>query len=137
MARKLPLRWFKSGPYELLDQFRINCPQIILSLLANAFLMPSSHVSKVSILRLITESAIFLGGTTAIPGAFGCGKTVISQSLSKFSNSDIIIYVGCGERGNEMAEVLRDFPELEVEIDGRKVLMLASYFLNKLFRKQS
>lgn len=45
------------------------------------------------------------GGTTAIPGAFGCGKTVISQAISKFSNSDIIIYVGCGERGNEMAEV--------------------------------
>lgn len=52
------------------------------------------------------------GGTTAIPGAFGCGKTVISQSLSKFSNSDIIVYVGCGERGNEMAEVLMDFPEV-------------------------
>jgi len=52
------------------------------------------------------------GGTTAIPGAFGCGKTVISQSLSKYSNSDVIIYVGCGERGNEMAEVLMDFPEL-------------------------
>lgn len=48
------------------------------------------------------------GGTTAIPGAFGCGKTVISQALSKYSNSDIIIYVGCGERGNEMAEVLMD-----------------------------
>lgn len=60
------------------------------------------------------------GGTTAIPGAFGCGKTVISQSLSKYSNSDIIIYVGCGERGNEMSEVLADFPELEIEIDGRK-----------------
>lgn len=45
------------------------------------------------------------GGTTAIPGAFGCGKTVISQALSKYSNSDVIIYVGCGERGNEMAEV--------------------------------
>ncbi|KAG8194966.1 hypothetical protein JTE90_021426 [Oedothorax gibbosus] len=58
------------------------------------------------------------GGTTAIPGAFGCGKTVISQSLSKFSNSDVIIYVGCGERGNEMSEVLRDFPELTCEIDG-------------------
>ena len=53
-----------------------------------------------------------LGGTTAIPGAFGCGKTVISQSLSKFSNSDVIVYVGCGERGNEMSEVLRDFPEV-------------------------
>ncbi|KAI8091621.1 V-type proton ATPase catalytic subunit A [Thamnidium elegans] len=60
------------------------------------------------------------GGTTAIPGAFGCGKTVISQSLSKYSNSDIIIYVGCGERGNEMAEVLMDFPELSIDIDGRK-----------------
>nr|AAL90070.1 AT13860p [Drosophila melanogaster] len=58
------------------------------------------------------------GGTTAIPGAFGCGKTVISQALSKYSNSDVIIYVGCGERGNEMSEVLRDFPQLEVEVNG-------------------
>ncbi|RPB05972.1 vacuolar ATP synthase catalytic subunit A [Choiromyces venosus 120613-1] len=60
------------------------------------------------------------GGTTAIPGAFGCGKTVISQALSKFSNSDCIIYVGCGERGNEMAEVLMDFPKLSIEINGRR-----------------
>ncbi|KAI9787329.1 MAG: H(+)-transporting V1 sector ATPase subunit A [Peltula sp. TS41687] len=60
------------------------------------------------------------GGTVAIPGAFGCGKTVISQSVSKFSNSDIIIYVGCGERGNEMAEVLMDFPELSIDVGGRK-----------------
>ncbi|GMS95643.1 hypothetical protein PENTCL1PPCAC_17818, partial [Pristionchus entomophagus] len=59
------------------------------------------------------------GGTTAIPGAFGCGKTVISQSLSKYSNSDAIIYVGCGERGNEMSEVLRDFPELTMEVAGQ------------------
>jgi len=59
-----------------------------------------------------------LGGTCAIPGAFGCGKTVISQSLSKYSNSDCIIYVGCGERGNEMAEVLMEFPELTVNIKG-------------------
>ncbi|XP_017071350.2 LOW QUALITY PROTEIN: V-type proton ATPase catalytic subunit A [Drosophila eugracilis] len=58
------------------------------------------------------------GGTTAIPGAFGCGKTVISQSLSKYSNSDVIIYVGCGERGNEMSEVLRDFPQLEIDVNG-------------------
>ncbi|KAI1103076.1 V-type ATPase [Jackrogersella minutella] len=60
------------------------------------------------------------GGTVAIPGAFGCGKTVISQSVSKFSNSDVIVYVGCGERGNEMAEVLKDFPELSIEVEGRK-----------------
>jgi len=58
------------------------------------------------------------GGTTAIPGAFGCGKTVISQSLSKYSNSNCIVYVGCGERGNEMAEVLMEFPALTVEIGG-------------------
>ena len=57
--------------------------------------------------------------TESILGAFGCGKTVISQSLSKYSNSDVIIYVGCGERGNEMAEVLRDFPELTVDVDGQ------------------
>ncbi|ORY46523.1 V-type ATPase [Rhizoclosmatium globosum] len=63
------------------------------------------------------------GGTTAIPGAFGCGKTVISQALSKYSNSDLIIYVGCGERGNEMAEVLMDFPELSIEINGRTTLV--------------
>ncbi|KAL7638172.1 UNVERIFIED_CONTAM: hypothetical protein RMT77_011797 [Armadillidium vulgare] len=65
-----------------------------------------------------------LGGTTAIPGAFGCGKTCISQALSKYSNSNVIVYVGCGERGNEMAEVLRDFPELEMEVDGKKVSIM-------------
>lgn len=61
-----------------------------------------------------------LGGTCAIPGAFGCGKTCISQALSKYSNCECVIYVGCGERGNEMAEVLDEFPELEVEIEGVK-----------------
>lgn len=59
------------------------------------------------------------GGTAAVPGAFGCGKTVISQALSKYSNSDVVVYVGCGERGNEMAEVLSDFPELTTLIDGK------------------
>jgi len=61
------------------------------------------------------------GGTCAIPGAFGCGKTVISQSLSKFSNCECVIYVGCGERGNEMAEVLKDFPELTAKVNGKDV----------------
>jgi len=60
------------------------------------------------------------GGTCAVPGAFGCGKTVISQALSKYSNSDVVVYVGCGERGNEMAEVLTDFPELTTWIDGKE-----------------
>merc|ERR1712232_77677 len=61
---------------------------------------------------------VTLGGTAAVPGAFGCGKTVISQALSKYSNSDVVVYVGCGERGNEMSEVLTDFPELTTLIDG-------------------
>merc|ERR1719191_971069 len=60
------------------------------------------------------------GGTAAVPGAFGCGKTVISQALSKYSNSDVVVYVGCGERGNEMAEVLTDFPELTTLIAGKE-----------------
>jgi len=61
-----------------------------------------------------------LGGTSAVPGAFGCGKTVISQALSKYSNAECVVYVGCGERGNEMAEVLTDFPELTTMIDGKE-----------------
>ena len=61
-----------------------------------------------------------LGGTCAIPGAFGCGKTCISQALSKYSNSEVIVYVGCGERGNEMAEVLNEFPELTTFVEGKE-----------------
>merc|ERR1712048_990064 len=67
---------------------------------------------------------VTLGGTAAVPGAFGCGKTVISQALSKYSNADCVVYVGCGERGNEMAEVLTDFPELTTMIDGVEELIM-------------
>jgi len=52
------------------------------------------------------------GGVAAIPGPFGSGKTVTQQQLAKWSDADIIVYVGCGERGNEMTEVLKEFPEL-------------------------
>ncbi|MEX2541581.1 MAG: V-type ATP synthase subunit A [Trueperaceae bacterium] len=54
-----------------------------------------------------------MGGTAAIPGPFGSGKTVTQQSVAKFGNADIVVYVGCGERGNEMTDVLVEFPELE------------------------
>ncbi len=53
------------------------------------------------------------GGTAAIPGPFGAGKTVSQQQLAKWCDADIIVYVGCGERGNEMTEVLTEFPELK------------------------
>ncbi|MCB0104699.1 MAG: V-type ATP synthase subunit A, partial [Caldilineaceae bacterium] len=52
------------------------------------------------------------GGTAAIPGPFGAGKTVTQHSLTKWCNAQIIVYIGCGERGNEMAQVLEDFPKL-------------------------
>ena len=54
-----------------------------------------------------------MGGTAAIPGPFGSGKTVTQQSVAKFGNADIVVYVGCGERGNEMTDVLVELPELE------------------------
>jgi V/A-type H+-transporting ATPase subunit A len=56
---------------------------------------------------------IAMGGTATIPGPFGSGKTVTQQSLAKWSNADIVVYVGCGERGNEMTDVLTEFPQLE------------------------
>ena len=53
------------------------------------------------------------GGTAAIPGPFGSGKTVTQQQLAKWADSSVIVYIGCGERGNEMTEILTTFPELE------------------------
>ena len=62
------------------------------------------------------------GGTAAIPGPFGSGKTVTQQQLSKWSDTEIVVYVGCGERGNEMADVLWDFPHLEDPQTGRPLM---------------
>ncbi|WP_035003157.1 V-type ATP synthase subunit A, partial [Lebetimonas sp. JH292] len=52
------------------------------------------------------------GGSASIPGGFGTGKTVLQQTLAKYCNADVIIYIGCGERGNEMTEILEEFPKL-------------------------
>ena len=52
------------------------------------------------------------GGTAAIPGPFGAGKTVVQQQIAKWADVDIVVYIGCGERGNEMTEVINDFPQL-------------------------
>ena len=62
------------------------------------------------------------GGSVAVPGGFGTGKTVIEQSLAKFADADVIVYVGCGERGNEMAEVLEEFPKLVDPRSGRSIM---------------
>ncbi|MEJ2704302.1 MAG: V-type ATP synthase subunit A, partial [Sedimentisphaerales bacterium] len=65
---------------------------------------------------------IALGGTACLPGGFGTGKTVLEQSLAKFSSAEIIVYVGCGERGNEMADVLSEFPSLSDPRTGGKLM---------------
>ncbi len=62
------------------------------------------------------------GGTAAIPGPFGSGKTVTQQQLAKWSDTDIVVYIGCGDRGNEMADVLNEFPELQDPKTGRPLM---------------
>ena len=62
------------------------------------------------------------GGTVAVPGPFGSGKTVVQHQLSKWADSDIVVYVGCGERGNEMTEILTTFPELQDPKSGKPLM---------------
>ena len=62
------------------------------------------------------------GGSVAVPGGFGTGKTVIEQALAKYAEADIVVYIGCGERGNEMAEVLTEFPGLVDPRTGRSIM---------------
>ena len=73
----------------------------------------TSHTPFITGQRIIdTLFPVASGGSVIIPGGFGTGKTVLEQTLAKFAKSDVIIYIGCGERGNEIAEVLTYFPEL-------------------------
>ncbi|MCL4206501.1 MAG: V-type ATP synthase subunit A [Pirellulaceae bacterium] len=62
------------------------------------------------------------GGAAAIPGGFGTGKTITQHQLAKWSNADLIVYVGCGERGNEMTDVLQEFPKIEDPESGRPLI---------------
>jgi V/A-type H+-transporting ATPase subunit A len=71
---------------------------------------------------LDTFFPIAKGGTAIIPGGFGTGKTVLEQTLAKFCDCDIIVYVGCGERGNEMTAVLTEFPHLEDPRTGKPLM---------------
>ena len=80
------------------------------------------------VLPLVTGQRVFdcifpvtKGGTAMIPGGFGTGKTVSEQTLAKWSDTQIVVYIGCGERGNEMTDVLAEFPEL---VDSRTGLPL-------------
>ncbi|MBN1931521.1 MAG: V-type ATP synthase subunit A [Desulfobacterales bacterium] len=70
------------------------------------------------------------GGTAAIPGGFGTGKTITQHQLSKWADANIIVYIGCGERGNEMAGVLLDFPNLPDPITGRPLIERTIFIAN-------
>ncbi len=62
------------------------------------------------------------GGTAAVPGDFGTGKTIVQQQLAKWSDADVVVFVGCGERGNEMTDVLRQFPQMQDPRSGRSLM---------------
>ncbi len=70
------------------------------------------------------------GGTVAVPGGFGTGKTVVEQSLARYADADLVVFVGCGERGNEIAEVLAQFPGLEDPRTGRPLLDRTVFVVN-------
>ncbi|MHC1623403.1 MAG: V-type ATP synthase subunit A [Candidatus Methanospirareceae archaeon] len=70
------------------------------------------------------------GGTGAIPGGFGTGKTVMQHQLARWSNAQVIVYIGCGERGNEMTEVLEDFPKLIDPYSGEKLMERSTLIAN-------
>lgn len=99
----------KEGSYELtlISKWRVRVPRPILRKLPpETPLVTGQRV-------LDTFFPVAKGGTAAIPGPFGSGKTVTQQQLAKWADSKVIVYVGCGERGNEMTEVLKTFPELQ------------------------
>jgi V/A-type H+-transporting ATPase subunit A len=112
-----PLGWLADGtPLSLAQRWPIRTPRPI------AQRLPSDR-------PLVTGQRVFdllfplaEGGTIAVPGGFGTGKTIIEHSLAKFADADIVVFVGCGERGNEMAEVVQEFPRLVDPRTGRPVM---------------
>lgn len=70
------------------------------------------------------------GGTVIVPGGFGTGKTIVEQTLAKYAQADVIIYIGCGERGNEMTEILTEFPQLKDPTTGLPLMQRTVLVIN-------
>jgi V/A-type H+-transporting ATPase subunit A len=107
-GKKKPLylsqRWFVRKPRPVVEKFPPVTPLVTGQRVIDTFF------------------PIAKGGTACIPGPFGSGKTVTQQSLAKYSDTEIVVYIGCGERGNEMTEVLKEFPHLTDPNTGKPLM---------------
>jgi V/A-type H+-transporting ATPase subunit A len=106
--RKLeePIAWIDDVPVTMLSRWPVRDPRPVAARLAASTPLITGQ-RAIDVLFPIAR-----GGAATIPGAFGTGKTVLQQSLAKWAHADVVVYVGCGERGNELAEVLQEFPQL-------------------------
>ena len=101
-----PVAWIDGLPVTMLSRWPVRDPRPIAARLAASTPLITGQ-RAIDVLFPIAR-----GGAATIPGGFGTGKTVLQQSLAKWSHADVVVYVGCGERGNELAEVLQEFPQL-------------------------
>lgn len=109
-----PVAWLdEDRPLSMLTRWPVRIPRPVAERLPPA--VPLVTGQRV----LDTLFPVAAGGTVVVPGGFGTGKTVVEQTLAKYAQADIIVYIGCGERGNEMTEVLADFPRLVDPATGR------------------
>ena len=106
----------KETPVYLKQQWAVRIPRPIVN--REPLTMPLITGQRV----IDTMFPIAKGGSAAVPGGFGAGKTMLQHSIAKFCDADIIIYVGCGERGNEMTQVLEEFGELVDPKTGKSLL---------------
>lgn len=101
-----PVIWVDDQPITMLSRWQVRMARPFRSRLAPTTpLLTGQRVIDVLF-------PIARGGAATIPGGFGTGKTVLQQSLAKWAHADVVVYIGCGERGNELAEVLEEFPQL-------------------------
>jgi V/A-type H+-transporting ATPase subunit A len=101
-----PIVWIDGSPLTMLSHWPVRRPRPVAGRLGLDTPFVSGQRS------IDTLFPLARGGTSTIPGGFGTGKTVLEQSLAKWGHADVIVYVACGERGNELTEVLDEFPEL-------------------------
>jgi V/A-type H+/Na+-transporting ATPase subunit A len=105
-ALEEPVAWIDDVPVTMLHRWPVRNPRPVAARLA----ISTPLITGQRVIDVLFPIA--RGGAATIPGGFGTGKTVLQQSLAKWSHADVVVYVGCGERGNELAEVLQEFPRL-------------------------